>query len=122
VGILQKLDPNNEQWREIQKQKAIDETEKVYSIDDKEEQEKRLLDVNEAFDNNTSDYGRKLYLIENCIFSIDIQPIVVQIAKLRFFISLICEQQPDMSKPNLGIRPAQPRNQICGCEYINRLE
>ncbi|MBK8500454.1 MAG: hypothetical protein IPL52_16945, partial [Flavobacteriales bacterium] len=31
-------------------------------------------------------YGRKLYLIENCIYGVDIQPIAVQIAKLRFFI------------------------------------
>jgi hypothetical protein len=37
-------------------------------------------------------YDLKLHLIENCIYGIDIQPIAVQIAKLRFFVSLVCEQ------------------------------
>ena len=105
VQILQTLDPDNTHWREVQKQKAIKETEQAYNIGDKEERQKRLLDIDEAFDNNASDYGRKLFLIENCIFGVDIQPIAVQISKLRFFISLICEQTPDNSKQNLGIRP-----------------
>ena len=38
------------------------------------------------------DYARKLYLIENCIYGVDIQPIATQISKLRFFISLLCDQ------------------------------
>jgi type I restriction-modification system DNA methylase subunit len=37
-------------------------------------------------------YERKLYLIEHCIYGVDIQPIAMLISKLRFFISLICEQ------------------------------
>lgn len=37
-------------------------------------------------------YERKLFLIEHCIFGVDIQPIAMLISKLRFFISLICEQ------------------------------
>ena len=41
----------------------------------------------------TSDlYAIKLRVIENCIFGVDIQPIAMMITKLRFFISLICEQ------------------------------
>ncbi len=40
----------------------------------------------------TAMYERKLYLIEHCIFGVDIQPIAMLISKLRFFISLICEQ------------------------------
>ena len=36
-------------------------------------------------------YFRKLYLIEHCIYGVDIQPIAMLISKLRFFISLICE-------------------------------
>ena len=58
------------------------------------------------------DYARKLYLIENCIYGVDIQPIATQISKLRFFISLLCDQlrsnwNPDwenyglLSLPNL---------------------
>jgi hypothetical protein len=105
VQILQRLDPDNKHWREVQKQKAIKETEEAYNIGNKEERQKRLIDIDEAFDNSSSDYGRKLYLIENCIFGIDIQSIAIQISKLRFFISLICEQTPNSEKPNLGIRP-----------------
>ena len=40
-----------------------------------------------------ADYARKLYLIEKCLYGVDIQPIAVQIAKLRFFISLVVEQR-----------------------------
>ncbi|KAA6325996.1 Type IIS restriction enzyme Eco57I [termite gut metagenome] len=104
VQILQTLDPNNKQWREIQKQKAIAETEQAYSIGDKEERNQRLAEISDVFENNTSDYGRKLYLIENCIFGVDIQPIAVQIAKLRFFVSLIIDQKTDHNKENFGIR------------------
>jgi len=105
VYILGKLDPDNSKWRELQKQKALKETEEAYKIGDKEEREKRLLDISEVFENNASDYGRKLYLIENCIFGVDIQPIAVQIAKLRFFVSLIVDQRIDPKKENLGVRP-----------------
>ncbi len=105
VYILGKLDPDNSKWREVQRQKAIKETEEAYNIGDKEEREKRLLDISEVFENNASDYGRKLYLIENCIFGVDIQPIAVQIAKLRFFVSLIVDQRIDSKKENLGVRP-----------------
>jgi adenine-specific DNA-methyltransferase len=45
-----------------------------------------------------------LYLIENCIYGVDIQPIAIQISKLRFFISLIVDQKVDKTKENLGIR------------------
>jgi adenine-specific DNA-methyltransferase len=38
------------------------------------------------------------------MFGVDIQPIAIQITKLRFFIALIVEQDRDESKPNLGIR------------------
>lgn len=105
VHILQKLDKDNMQWRELQRQKAIAETEKAYNIGDKDERQKRLMDIDETFDYNASDYGRKLYLIENCIYGVDIQPIAVQIAKLRFFISLVCDQKEDKNRDNLGIRP-----------------
>jgi adenine-specific DNA-methyltransferase len=44
-------------------------------------------------------------LIENCIYGVDIQPIAIQICKLRFFISLILDQKVDKSKPNFGILP-----------------
>lgn len=51
------------------------------------------------------DFARKLYLIENCIYGVDIQPIAAQIAKLRFFIALIVDQNVDPKALNLGVRP-----------------
>jgi adenine-specific DNA-methyltransferase len=51
-------------------------------------------------------YDLKLHLIENCIYGVDIQTIAVQISKLRFFISLVCEQEPNNRKAdNYGILP-----------------
>ena len=88
----------------MQRQKAIEETEDAYKSDNKEEREKRLIEINDVFENNASDYGRKLYLIENCIYGIDIQPIAVQISKLRFFISLVVDQKEKKGE-NRGIRP-----------------
>jgi len=104
VHLLQKLDPENKYWREIQEQKAIEETKNAYKIGDQSERATRLKEISDVFENNASDYGRKLYLIENCIYGIDIQPIAVQISKLRFFISLVIDQNKQLSKENFGIR------------------
>ncbi len=98
VFILGKLDPHNEQWKQKQIAKASE-------IPDATVREKTLADIEQAFAANELDYGRKLYLIENCIYGVDIQPIAVQIAKMRFFISLTVDQKADPNEPNLGIRP-----------------
>lgn len=121
VHLLQKLDPGNIKWKAQQKEKIIGnqikELEKdkkaIAGLSDKAVREKaiiaveeRLKEVEEIFEskNNFDDYARKLYLIENCIYGIDIQPIAVQISKLRFFISLIIDQDKDSKKENLGFR------------------
>lgn len=83
--VLRRLDPNNERWQQIQKDRAL------YKFD-------TTLDK--------SDFGRKLYLIQNSIFGVDVQSIACQIAKLRFFISLAIEQEPtEDSEDNYGIHP-----------------
>jgi hypothetical protein len=97
VHILHKLDPKNEQWKERQIQKA-------HQIDDPAIRDHLIADIESAFENNELDYGRKLYLIENCIYGVDIQAIAGQIAKLRFFISLVVDQNKQPGKENLGIR------------------
>ncbi len=49
-------------------------------------------------------YQTKLDLIKNCIYGVDIQNIAVQISKLRFFISLLCEQKTnDNRSDNFGV-------------------
>ena len=105
VHLLKKLDKDNAKWKQWQKQKAIEETKKAFDIGDSKEREDRLLEINDVFENNASDYGRKLFLIENCIYGVDIQPIAIQIAKLRFFISLIVDEKTSLEQNNLGIRP-----------------
>jgi adenine-specific DNA-methyltransferase len=105
VFILGKLDPDNRGWRALQRQKAVQETEEAYQLGDRRERQERLLQINDIFERNASDYGRKLYLIENCIYGVDIQPIAVQIAKLRFFISLVVDQRINDDDPNRGVLP-----------------
>jgi adenine-specific DNA-methyltransferase len=67
----------------------------------------RVADIEKSFDTrfHELDFARKLYLIENCIYGVDIQPIATQIAKLRFFISLVVDQKVDPKADNLGVRP-----------------
>lgn len=97
VFVLGKLDPGNLHWKARQIQKAAE-------IPDPQVRERVIVDIEQAFTTNELDYGRKLYLIENCIYGVDIQPIAVQIAKLRFFISLVVDQRVNPQAENLGIR------------------
>ena len=108
VHILTRLDPENKSWRKILENEATQATKHAYTIDSAEERNARLDEIRKNFDDstNTPDYARKLYLIEKCIFGVDIQSIAVQISKLRFFISLIVEQIPTTNAfDNFGIRP-----------------
>lgn len=99
VYILGKLDKKNERWEQIR----IDEAQK---ITDPDERRKKIAEIASNFTDNNDDYGRKLYLIENCLYGVDIQPIAIQITKLRFFISLVCDQKTNRDKAkNHGIRP-----------------
>ena len=108
VHILSQLDPTNEQWKRMMLDEAVNESRDAFQAESKEEREERLLDIEASFDErlNNPDYARKLYLIENCIYGVDIQPIAIQISKLRFFISLVVDQKTtnDPTK-NFGIRP-----------------
>jgi len=68
---------------------------------------KKMVAVLEKLDikDKETAYDQKLHLIEECIYGADIQTIAAQISKLRFFISLIVEQDKDETKPNFGITP-----------------
>lgn len=105
VFVLKRLDPDNSLWKEQQRQKASNAAAEAYFIKDDTERKQRLEEIEDIFAANADDYGRKLFLIENSIYGVDIQPIAVQICKLRFFISLIIEQRIDNQKRNKGIRP-----------------
>ena len=68
VFLLRKLDLHNTQWGQLQ------------------------AEPEEAFEKNTPDYNRKFYLIKNCIYGVDIQPLAIEIAKFRLFLSLIADE------------------------------
>jgi len=91
VWILRKLDPGNTRWKAIQLAAIPDANLRAAA--------------ERVFTGNLPDYTRKLYLIENCLYGVDIQPIAVQIAKLRFFISLVVDQKVDDAQPNRGVLP-----------------
>jgi hypothetical protein len=63
----------------------------------------RIVDLLQKIETDKTTYELKLNIIENCIYGCDIQSIAAQITKLRFFISLICDCEKDVSKPNFGI-------------------
>ena len=100
VHILDRVDPQNKKWKRAQlalakqlthptaRDDAVDNIERVFS-------EK----------NNFGNYGRKLFLIKDVIHGADIQSVAVQIARLRFFISLMIDQKPRDGEFNRGIAP-----------------
>ena len=101
VFLLHKLDPDNQLWKKSQ----IDGIKK--SVKDPILQRKFIEQIEKKFSEKNPDFGRKLYLIEKCIYGVDIQQIAVEIAKLRFFISLLVDEKIDFTKPNenYGIEP-----------------
>jgi len=105
VHVLSKLNPDNSEWQELQLKKIDKKMAETTDKPELKELDKLRDDIIKAFTDNEADYPRKLYLIENCIYGVDIQPIAIQICKLRFFISLIVDQKVDRRKDNHGIRP-----------------
>ena len=89
VLALHKLDPQNTKWKKRLIESVPPELQ---------------MEVEKSLENKSLDYIRKLGLIEHCIFGVDIQEIAIQISKLRFFISLLIEQDVDDSKENRDIR------------------
>lgn len=85
VDILKLVDDNNEKWVEL-KLNNVDKAQKA--------------EFKKVLTSHLDDYGRKLGIIRDSIYGIDIQPLAVQITKLRFFISLLIDQ-----KTNRGITP-----------------
>lgn len=122
VYILSKLDHDNQLWKQEQKEKVIGEKitellndkEQLKNLSDKQlreraekEADKRIQEIETEFDNEfrNPDYLRKLFIIQDAIYGVDIQPIAVQISKLRFFLSLIIEQNGNPKEYNRGYVP-----------------
>ena len=100
VHILSRVDDKNKKWKEKQLEKAAE-------ISDPSVRGRTMDDIERVFsaENNYDDYGRKLFLIQNAIHGADLQPVAAQIARLRFFISLIIDQKPNENEDNRGIEP-----------------
>jgi len=112
IHVLDKLDPRDELWKQRQLAKVEKIRQAAQDLDDPAHRDQAIAnaesqkqDIEEAFAKNELGYGRKLYLIENCLYGIDNQSIATQVSKLRFFISLIVDQKVDKKRPNFGIRP-----------------
>lgn len=90
VYVLQEIDPTANLW--------FDKTTENVGILLKKEFEKK-------FNAGSLNYIRKLSVIQNSIFGIDIQPIAVEISRLRCFLSLIIEEKVDDTEENRGINP-----------------
>lgn len=97
VFLLHKVDRNNDFWKQAQIDTANQFTDPKIKLE-------AIERINEYFKKNPN-YGRKLFLIQKCIYGVDIQQIAVEIAKLRFFISLLVDEDVDKSKDNWGIEP-----------------
>jgi adenine-specific DNA-methyltransferase len=108
VELLNRIDPTNELWKSEQLRRLTNELSERWEEMTQEERKEEIEYLLEVFNEqrNYPDYGRKLYLIQNCIYGVDIQPIAVQLTKLRFFLSLILDQKPSSDKDNnFGILP-----------------
>lgn len=90
VYVLQQLDTEARYWLDSQLSSATPEL-------------RRHLE--EQYTNKNFDYLRKLGVIRESIYGVDIQPIAVEIAKLRCFLTLIVEEKVDDDLPNRGIEP-----------------
>ncbi len=90
VYILQQVDPECTLWLDKKLQGVPD----LYK-------QKIINEVKQ----NPFDYTRKLDVIKNSIFGVDIQPIAVDVSRLRCFLTLVVESEIDDNKPNRGIEP-----------------
>ncbi|HUX67403.1 MAG TPA: TaqI-like C-terminal specificity domain-containing protein [Terriglobales bacterium] len=110
---LRRLDPENRLWKARNRarlEKALADAREISMLGVRDERVREETAALEKFDEDFSashhlDYARKLYLIERCLYGVDIQPIAVQIAKLRLFIALVVAQRVDRSEPNCGVTP-----------------
>lgn len=120
LGLLQKLvhmldvlDPDGEKWKarnRLYYERRLADAEAIPAANERaveiEKAEEALAEFDAKFESgHYPDYTRKLFLIDRCLHGVDIQPIAVQIAKLRCFISLAVEQKENPARPNHGITP-----------------
>ena len=68
---LRRLDPDNTRWERLQKEHALQRAEVAFDTRDDETRREELIDIDETFKRyRDSDFGRKLYLIQNSLFGV----------------------------------------------------
>lgn len=89
VMALQKLDKDAVWWKAKQIQRI----------------ENAILrkQVKQKLEQTTVEYARKIGIIQNSLYGVDIQPIAAEISKLRCFLTLVVDENIDETKPNRGV-------------------
>ena len=109
VELLARVDNNNELWiqRLLSRLPAT-----------------MRADAKKGMEGKSYNYLRKLGLIQKNLYGLDIQPLAALIAKLRFFLTLVIEQevQPADRAHNYGLQalPNIETNFLC-CNSLNEL-
>lgn len=102
VGLLHRVDPDNEYW----KQRLLDRLPAAMRDD-----------ARRGMEGKSYNYLRKLGLIQKNLYGLDIQPLAALIAKLRFFLTLVVEQDVHLNDPahNYGLAslPNLETNLLC---------
>lgn len=102
VHLLRLVDPGNRLWVEKQLRRLPAELRDTTRRD---------------YEKHDFNYARKLGLIRNAIYGLDILPMASVITKLRFFISLLIEQEVDLSAPasnyNISALPNLETKIVC---------
>lgn len=91
VQALQKLDPEAEWWKKRQIDRIKNPTVKKF--------------LKEKLATSGVEYARKIGVIQNSLYGIDIQPVAAEISKLRCFLSLVVDENIDDNRPNRGVEP-----------------
>jgi adenine-specific DNA-methyltransferase len=90
VFMLQQIDPHGQLWFKKQIQNTPIELRRV---------------IKREFQEKNFDYLRKLGIIRENIYGVDIQPIATEISRLRCFLTLVVDERIDESLKDRGIEP-----------------
>ena len=82
VELLRIVDPGNERWKQRLLARLPEDV---------------RADAERGMEGKSYDYLRKLGLIQKNLYGVDIQPLAALIAKLRFFLTLVIEQDVDLA-------------------------
>lgn len=90
VFVLQQVDPDGQLWFRKQLVRTSPELRRV---------------IEREFEHQNFDYIRKLGIIRENIFGVDIQSIATEMSRLRCFLTLVVDERVDDSLENRGVEP-----------------